>query len=642
MRRHFGARRSWLLVPLVSLALTALSIPAEAGTKSSTFSATISPTKVTVGDTTAYSLAVSVAANSANSLGAVQVVVPAGLAITALGPATTPGGWLYSTPPCSSDSPAGCGAAGSTLVQVNTPSGNGANKVLAGQTLTISITATAGGPTGTRTFAVAGKNSAAWSTGQLLTRTGSSPTITVYPAPAKLAFGTPPPSTLVAGHTFGATVNVLDANDQPTISTAAVTLTGTSLSGTTTVSAVAGTATFSGLTLTKAGTITVTASSGSLTQATSDVVVTPGPPAKLVVDAPDSITAGDNLDVDVTVTDQYDNPVDPQVGVGLAVDGASVATQTTVGGSTSFSVAGPTSAGSHSLTVSSSGLSTTLSFSVAAGPPVALTVDSVTDEGGAGALTKNAPFDVTVTARDAYGNPSPYTGTVTLATSGGTGNGLGTLTGTTTGSFSAQSSVTVQGAVYTGYGNTITLTASAAGLTNGTTSIDVQLFVTTANGTPNKPLSLTNGGCTDATPQVPVCSTLILNKGANGLVSLSEGACNPFTPCLTGQQNQALLVQGIANLHDDSGHLLYSRTNPAISQLRCDKTLCGGSGTNTFSILFQPSSGGPFQTAPPCPKKGTIGANQTFCQDFTQNHRDNAGDLVAYLLFLDDVRHTFG
>ena len=69
---------------------------------------------------------------------------------------------------------------------------------------------------------------------------------------------------------------------------------------------------------------------------------------------------------------------------------------------------------------------------------------------------------------------------------------------------------------------------------------------------------------------------------------------------------------------------------------------CGGGGSNGFPILYQASGGGPFLTAPACPKKGTIGPSQTFCQDFTQDHRDNAGDLVAYLLFLDDVRNTFG
>jgi hypothetical protein len=643
MRRQSLARRSWLVVPLVTLAVTALSVPAQAGApKSSAVTATISPTQVTVGDSTAYTLQFTVGAGSTNSLGSAQVVVPARFTVTALGPATTPSGWLYSTPSCGSDSPAGCGAAGTKLVQINTPSNNGANKVGPGQTLTVSITATAVGPAGPSTWAVAAKNSAAWSTGQLMTVAGAAPAVTVFPAPAKLAFGTAPPTTLVAGGTFGATVNLLDANDQPTISTAQVTLSGTSLSGTTTVAAVAGTATFSGLSLTKAGTITVTASSGSLTPATTDVLVTPGPPAKLVVTAPSSVNAGDDLDVDVTVTDQYDNPVDPQVGVGLAVDGTTVASQTTVGGSTSFSVPAPTAAGSHSLTVSSGTLSKTLSFTVAAGPPVALTVDAVTDEGGAGVLTKNAPFDVTVTARDAYGNPSAYTGTVTLATSGGTGNALGSLGGTTSATFSSQSSVTVSGATYSGYGNSITLTASAAGLTDGTTSIDVQLFVTSQDAKPNQGLSLTSGICTDATPQVPVCSTLLLPKGANGLVTLSQGACNPFTPCLTGSQNQALLVQGIANLRDASGHLLYTRSAPATVVLRCDKTLCAGGSANGFPILYQASGGGPFLTAPACPKKGTIGANQTFCQDFTQDHRDNAGDLVAYLLFLDDVRGTFG
>ena len=124
-------------------------------------------------------------------------------------------------------------------------------------------------------------------------------------------------------------------------------------------------------------------------------------------------------------------------------------------------------------------------------------------------------------------------------------------------------------------------------------------------------------------------------------MTLSQGACNPFTACLTGSQNQALLVQGIANLRDGNGNLLYSRNSPATVQLRCDKTLCGGGWANGFPIVYQDSSGGPFLTAPACPKKGTIGPSQTFCQDFTQNHRDNAGDLVAFLLFLDDTKVSF-
>jgi hypothetical protein len=625
------------------LLVAALPLSAQAAnTKSSNFSASISPTAVTVGDTTTYQLQFAVAANSVNSLGSAQVVVPAAFHVTALGPATTPSGWTYSTPSCSSDSPAGCGAAGTTLVQAATPNGNGAVKVLAGQTLTLSITATATGATGPTTWAVAGKNSAAWSTGTLLTETGSSPSVTVYPAPTQLAFGTPPPAQVTAGDTFGTTVNLLDAQGNPTISTAQVTLSGTSLGGTTTVSAVAGTATFSGLSLTKAGDITVTASSGALTPASAVVNVLPGPPANLVVNGPgSSVTAGSQLGVDVTVTDQYGNNVWPEVPVDLAIDGNTIATQTTSGGQTSFSVPAPTAAGAHTLTITSSGLTNTQSFSVVAAPPVALTIDSVADEAG-NVLTKGAPFDVTVTARDQYGNPSPYTGTVSLATSGGTGNALGTLAGTTTANFSSQASAVIQGADYTGYGNSITLDASAAGLTDGTTSIDVQLVSTSAPGTPHQNLTLSPTGCTDATPTVPVCGTLILPNGANGKVTISEGACNPFTSCLTGAQGQALLVQGIANLNDATGGALYTRKAPATLQLECDKTLCGGTGAKSFNILYQPTGGGPFQTAPACPSKGTIGPNQTFCQDYVNDHRDNAGDEIAYLLFLQDLRGSFG
>jgi hypothetical protein len=282
--------------------------------------------------------------------------------------------------------------------------------------------------------------------------------------------------------------------------------------------------------------------------------------------------------------------------------------------------------------VTSSGLSSTTNFTVAAGQPERLSIDRVSDEALVGVLSKNAPFDVVVTARDHYDNPAAYTGTTTLQTSGGSG----TLAGTTSASFTNQSTVTVAGATYTGYGNGISLTASAAGLTSATTTINVSLFATVQNSAPGQNTTVTSGSCTDATPSVPVCSSVILPNGANGPIVLSEAACNPFTPCLTGTQNQALLVDTTAAL---SG--LYTRNKPATLQLRCDKTLCGGGSANGFPILFKPTGGATFLTAPACPSKGRIGPDQTFCQDFVQDHRDNAGDLVAYVLFLDDLKSTF-
>jgi hypothetical protein len=644
------SRLSWALVASVALAaslLPATAASAGGGTKTSSYSATISPAQATVGQPMTFTITVSNAKTSSNGIGSVQVVVPAGFDAVTPGTSTTPSGWVYSMPPCSSDSPVGCSAG--TLVQVNTPSNSGANKVLAGGTLAFSITAT---PTakGQSTWTTAAKNSAAWSTGQLLTETGGDPVVTAYGAAARLAFVSSPQTSVTAGTTFGATVVILDAQGAPTLSAASVSLGGTSLGGTTTVAAVDGTATFSGLSLTKAGVITITATSAGLSPDHVDVSVTPAAPAKLVVAGPTTatagVTAGGPFVVDVTVTDTYDNPVNPEVSVSLSVDGVPQPAQTTLDGSTSFSVDAPTSAGTHSYTVSSSGLTRSFDFTVVAAPATNLTIDSVAAESGAGALSTNAPFDVVVTARDDYGNPSPYTGSVMLSTSGGTGSGLGALSGSTSANFTDTSTMTFTGVTYTGYGNTIDLTAAtdptSPPLHAGQTSIDVNLFVTVQNVAPKQNVTVTNSGCTDATPQVPVCSSLILPNGANGTVTLSQGACIPYTTCLTGPQNQALLVEGLADLTG-----LYTRAKPAAIELRCDKTLCGGAGATSFAILYQPSATASnptpsFAVAPPCPSKGRIGPDQTFCQDLAQDHRDNAGDLVAYLLFLDDAKASFG
>ena len=638
--------RAWLVVPtalLLGLALTTVGLPAaQAGAaKSSTVTSSISPGQATVGEAQSFSLKFTVGATSSNSLGSVQIVVPASFTAVTPGPATIPSGWVYSLPSCSSDSPNGCGAPGTTLVQVSTPSNNGAQKVNPGQSLTVAVSATPNAK-GAQTWNVAAKNSAAWSTGQILSLQGGSPVVTVYGAPAQLSFSSVPTGTRDID-SFGASVQLLDADGAPTPSAAPVSLAAPGLIGTTTVSAVGGTATFSGLNLTQTGDVTLTASSGTLTSATAIVHVTPGPPESITITGPgSSVGAGTSITVGAAVADHYGNPVNP-VSTTFAVDGSTVATQTTVNGAVSFNTKAPTSPGGHYVTVTAGTVTSRVDFTVVAGPPAVLTIDSVTDESGAGVLTKNSPFDVVVTARDGYGNPTAYTGTVSLTSSGGAGNSLGQLAGTTSVTFSGQATAVAVGTTYTGYGNGVTLTASASPLTPGTSSIDVALFATAQNSAPGQNTTVNNAACTDATPQVPTCSTLILPNGANGKITLSQGACNPFLTCLTGSQNQALLVDAKANLTDPAtGKPLYTRNSPATVQLRCDKTLCGGGGTNSFPIAFEPTGSGTFQIAPACPSKGRIGANQTFCQDFTQNHRDNAGDLVAYVLFLDDLKTTHG
>ena len=284
---------------------------------------------------------------------------------------------------------------------------------------------------------------------------------------------------------------------------------------------------------------------------------------------------------------------------------------------------------------------TSFDLRVEAGAAVALTIDAVTPHDGQVLLAKNEPFDVTVTARDAFGNPTGFTGTATLQASGGIGPALGSLTaGDVT--FDGSSTETFNGVTYDGYGNSIALTASAPGLIDGTRLININLFADTRQANPGQAITVGLSNCTEATPDVPVCSSLVLSNGAVGPVTVAQGECDPFTPCRTGSQNEALLFDGLADLTDGNRNL-YTRGDPAAIVLRCDKTLCGGTGVNNFPLLFQETGWAPtrFEEAPACPSKGRIGANQTFCQDFRQNKRDNAGDLIAHLLFLNDAKATF-
>ncbi len=245
-----------------------------------------------------------------------------------------------------------------------------------------------------------------------------------------------------------------------------------------------------------------------------------------------------------------------------------------------------------------------------------------------------------VTTKDDYNNLSPFTGSVTLSTSGGTGV-LGTLgSPAPTADFAGSSSVTLTGVRYSGYANGVSLTATTSTGLSDSETVNVYAFVTVADATVGTALSLQNTGCTDATPGVPVCSSLILPKGANGRVTLGQQICNPFTPCLNSSEDQANLVEALANLKNAAGKAIYTRTAPAVLEFRCDKTLCGGTGVNNFPILFQVTGQTAFTTAPECTTKGRIGANQDFCADVKANKRDNAGDLVATVLFLDDLRST--
>jgi len=242
-------------------------------------------------------------------------------------------------------------------------------------------------------------------------------------APAKLAVTTQPTNT-VAGVAISpaVTVQIQDAAGNLTTSTAGVVMAigtnpgGGTLSGTTTVNAVAGTATFSTLSINKTAVgYTLSATSGGLTAATSSTFnITPAAAASLALSAPSTATAGTAFSVSVTAKDAFGNIATGYSGTVhfTATDASAVlpANSTLTSGAGSFNVTFDT-VGVQTVTatdtVASSVNGTSGSVTVSAGSATHFAV-SAPANGAAG-----VPFNFSVTALDAHNNTATgYTGTV--------------------------------------------------------------------------------------------------------------------------------------------------------------------------------------------------------------------------------------
>ena len=143
-----------------------------------------------------------------------------------------------------------------------------------------------------------------------------------------------------------------------------------------------------------------------------------------------------------------------------------------------------------------------------------------------------------------------------------------------------------------------------------------------------------------------VCGDLIPPAGATfgdgGL--LSRGLC-------AGTRCKDTYVQALVTFTP-------SVTNPATLLMKCDKDLCGvGSIKNkTLDVTLSPGSqvqGDPRAAtyeAPACAAKGIVtydstagisSTNLPFCVDYVQSTRDNAGDTILFLLFVEDAKVRF-
>ncbi|HXT03166.1 MAG TPA: S8 family serine peptidase, partial [Casimicrobiaceae bacterium] len=240
-------------------------------------------------------------------------------------------------------------------------------------------------------------------------------------APAKLAFDVQPMDTQ-AGQAIApaVTVRILDAAGNQTASTASVTLVANgpgaaSFTGGSTTTAVgaAGVATFGNLHLNTAGSYTIGAVSTELAAATSNSFnVTPGPAVTFAFDLPGTITAGQSFTFTLTAKDQFANTATGYLGT---VHFTSSDTQAMLPGDTNFAAGDQ---GVKTLTLATvlktAGNQTiTATDTVAVTPTIAGTSATITVSPGnatvllvtaPAAAVASTPFDVTVEARDGFGN----------------------------------------------------------------------------------------------------------------------------------------------------------------------------------------------------------------------------------------------
>ena len=432
---------------------------------------------------------------------------------------------------------------------------------------TLSGTTTVAAVSGTATFSTlqidkAGVGYTLSATSGVLTSSTSNTFNITAGAAAKLAVITQPTNTVSAtAISPSVVVQIQDAAGNLTTSTASVVMTiGTnpgsgSLSGTTTVPAVAGSATFTTLKIDKAGTgYTLSASSGVLTSATSNTFnITAGVPAKLAVTTQPTNTVSATAispSVVVQIQDAAGNLTTSTANVVMAIGtnpGSGTLSGTTtvaaVAGSATFSTLNIDKAGtSYTLSATSGVLTSATSntFNITAGAAAKLAVITQPTNTVAGVAISPA---VTVQIQDAAGNLTTSTAGVVMAI--GTNPGGGTLSGTTT----------VNAVAGTATFSTLSIDKVGTGYTLGATS---GVLTAASSGTFN----ITPAAVSSLALSAPGTAT------AGTAVSLAVTAKDAFGNTATGY----------------SGTVHFT-TSDASAVLPANSTLT--SGTGNFSVTFK-------------------------------------------------------
>jgi hypothetical protein len=251
-------------------------------------------------------------------------------------------------------------------------------------------------------------------------------------------------------------------------------------------------------------------------------------------------------------------------------------------------------------------------------------------------VVQNTAFTLHVSLTDDFGAAAAFNKDTKLTLSA-TGPGSISPTGVTMpgGVTAADFSVS-----YSTFANAVTVTVSGSAkggktstLAPGTTQSFNVLQTLKQDGV-TLGQSFTDGSgpndCVTVSSTNPICGILVLPHGANiGQVLLSTGSCVGI-----GCNTKGTVTQFIGDI---SG--LYTRADPATLIIRCYRTVCGQGGVSKLlGVAAESQQAGALTTAPPCPAKNTIGADQLFCTDQVQNTREGADNSLIYVLFFDDFR----
>lgn len=222
------------------------------------------------------------------------------------------------------------------------------------------------------------------------------------------------PGVVIAGQPFGVTVQLVSSGGQrQTTATNAVTLSisGASLSGNTTASAVAGVATFSGLSLTKAGVYQLTATVGASTTNSGSLVVSPGAPfpANSRLSPFSGIPVGVSTQMVFRINDAYGNPT-PGLAFSVAptISGVSFTpgSGTTAGDGSYITSIYASTAGTFVASAVVGGVGMDWNVTTVAGstPPGSTPVSTISISPSSVSVAAGGTVQLSATLRDASGN----------------------------------------------------------------------------------------------------------------------------------------------------------------------------------------------------------------------------------------------